>query len=56
MNHIFIGKVGLGTNTYVVGHTQLLAHARAYRLYEDSFKSRQGGNTGENKKNLLITD
>jgi len=28
---------------YLAGHTQLIAHGKAYRLYEEIFKSTQQG-------------
>lgn len=31
------------TGCYLAGHTQLIAHGKVYRLYEDMFKSRQQG-------------
>lgn len=32
-----------GTATYQCAHTQLLAHAKAYRSYNDSFRNTQNG-------------
>lgn len=32
-----------GTADYIVGHNLLLAHAKAYRLYEKKFKAQQNG-------------
>jgi len=32
-----------GHGQYLVIHTALLSHARAYRLYEREFKDKQGG-------------
>jgi len=32
-----------GHGQYLVVHTILLSHARAYRLYEREFKDKQGG-------------
>ena len=37
---------GPGTFTYIAGHNLILAHARAYRLYEKEFKATQGGRAG----------
>jgi hypothetical protein len=37
------GKYGPGTYTYQSGHNLILAHARAYRLYESEFKPTQQG-------------
>lgn len=37
------GKYGPGTFTYQAGHNLILAHARAYRLYESEFKPIQQG-------------
>jgi hypothetical protein len=38
-----LGKFGPGTYTYEAGHNLILAHARAYRLYQTSFKAAQQG-------------
>ncbi|ENN74638.1 hypothetical protein YQE_08757, partial [Dendroctonus ponderosae] len=35
-----------GTATYQCAHTQLLAHAKAYRSYNDSFRDTQNGKVG----------
>jgi len=32
------------TGLYLAGHTQLVAHGKVYRMYEDAFKSEQKGN------------
>ncbi|XP_046643173.1 cytosolic beta-glucosidase-like [Daphnia pulicaria] len=40
------GKYGPGTYTYQSGHNLILAHARAYRLYESEFKPTQQGKAG----------
>nr|CAH0099626.1 unnamed protein product [Daphnia galeata] len=40
------GTYGPGTYTYQVGHHIILAHARAYRAYETSFKPTQNGKVG----------
>jgi lactase-phlorizin hydrolase len=40
------GRYGPGTFTYTAGHNLILAHARAYRLYEKEFKATQGGRAG----------
>jgi len=32
-----------GTQDYIAGHNQLRAHAKAYRLYENTYKAIQGG-------------
>ena len=37
---------GPGTNTYLVGHHLILAHARVYRLYHSQFHSTQQGQVG----------
>ena len=39
----FTGRYGPGTYTYQTGHNLILAHARAYRLYEKEFKPIQNG-------------
>ncbi len=40
------GKIGPGTFTYEAGHNLILAHAKAYRLYQDLFQSTQQGKVG----------
>lgn len=35
-----------GIGSYLCGRTLLLAHARAYRLYEKKYRKRQGGKVG----------
>ena len=40
------GVVGIGTNSYISAHNQILAHARAYRLYQEKYLSSQGGQVG----------
>ena len=40
------GVQGIGTITYVVAHNQILAHAKAYRVYETEFAASQGGQVG----------
>ena len=39
------GVVGIGTTSYISAHNQILAHARAYRLYQQKYLS-QGGKVG----------
>ncbi|XP_046643168.1 lactase-phlorizin hydrolase-like [Daphnia pulicaria] len=39
-------KYGPGTYTYQAGHNLILAHAKAYRLYESTFKASQQGKVG----------
>jgi lactase-phlorizin hydrolase len=43
VNSFAPGKYGPGTNTYIVGHNLILAHAKAYRLYESKYKSTNKG-------------
>lgn len=31
------------TGYYLAGHTQLIAHGKVYRLYQEQFKSKQQG-------------
>jgi len=38
--------IGPGTNTYIVAHHLILAHATVYRMYQDEFKNRQQGKVG----------
>ena len=38
--------VGPGTNTYLVGHHLILAHAAVYRMYQAEFKDAQQGKVG----------
>ena len=40
------GIVGIGTTSYISAHNQILAHARAYRLYQEKYFSSQGGQVG----------
>ena len=40
------GIVGIGTTSYISAHNQILAHARAYRLYQEKYLSSQGGQVG----------
>ena len=40
------GIVGIGTNSYISAHNQILAHARAYRLYQEKYRASQGGQVG----------
>ena len=40
------GIVGIGTTSYISAHNQILAHARAYRLYQEKYLSSQGGHVG----------
>ena len=40
------GVVGIGTNSYISAHNQILAHARAYRLYQEKYLSSQAGQVG----------
>ena len=37
------GIGGIGTSTYVAAHNQIIAHARAYRLYHNEFAVQQQG-------------
>ena len=37
------GIDGIGTSTYIAAHNQIRAHARAYRLYQQSFAPQQNG-------------
>ena len=41
--NMMAGRYGPGTFTYQAGHNLILAHARAYRLYESQFKPTQNG-------------
>lgn len=41
--NMMAGRYGPGTFTYQAGHNLILAHARAYRLYESQFKPTQKG-------------
>jgi len=41
------------TGYYLAGHTQLLAHGKTYRMYEELFKSKQQG-TCEDRTNFLL--
>ena len=40
------GIVGIGTTSYISAHNQILAHARAYRLYQEKYLSSHGGQVG----------
>ncbi|ESO98170.1 hypothetical protein LOTGIDRAFT_239074 [Lottia gigantea] len=40
------GVWGPGTNTYIAGHNLIKAHVAAYRLYQNEFKTSQGGQVG----------
>ena len=40
------GVSGIGTTSYISAHNQILAHARAYRLYHDVYSNVQGGRVG----------
>ena len=40
------GVSGIGTTSYISAHNQILAHARAYRLYYNSYSESQGGKVG----------
>jgi len=40
------GVQGLGTNTYIAAHNLILAHSKAYRLYQELFAAGQGGKVG----------
>jgi len=40
------GVSGIGTTSYISAHNQILAHARAYRLYYNSYSEIQGGKVG----------
>merc|ERR1711874_228056 len=40
------GIVGIGTTSYISAHNQILAHARAYRLYQEKYRASQGGQVG----------
>ena len=37
---------GIGTTSYISAHNQILAHARAYRLYYNSYSEIQAGKVG----------
>jgi beta-glucosidase/6-phospho-beta-glucosidase/beta-galactosidase len=37
------GLKGKGDRIYTVGHTLIIAHAKAYRIYEKDFKADQKG-------------
>jgi beta-glucosidase len=37
---------GIETNPYSVGHSVILAHANAVKLYREEFKAAQGGQIG----------
>ena len=37
---------GIGTNSYISAHNQILAHAKAYRLYHNEFYQTQKGAVG----------
>lgn len=38
------GLTGKGNRIYIVGHNLIMAHAKAYRIYEKEFKAQQKGN------------
>ena len=40
------GIEGIGTTSYISAHNQILAHARAYRLYKSKYSDSQGGTIG----------
>ena len=40
------GIVGIGTTSYISAHHQILAHSRAYRLYQEKYLSSQAGQVG----------
>ena len=40
------GVEGIGTTSYISAHNQILAHARAYRLYQTKYAQTQGGKVG----------
>lgn len=40
------GKKIPGIGEYICGHNMLKAHARAYHIYQDEFKSKQNGSIG----------
>ncbi|XP_073981967.1 myrosinase 1-like [Rhodnius prolixus] len=43
-----------GTADYIVGHNLLLAHAKAYRLYEKKFKAQQNGKVSISLNSLFF--
>ena len=51
---LHLGKYGPGTYTYTAGHNLILAHARAYRLYESYFKPTQKGRRTEERMIFLV--
>jgi len=40
------GVEGIGTNSYISAHNQIIAHAKAYRLYQSKYFESQGGKVG----------
>ena len=40
------GVEGIGTNSYISAHHQILAHAAAYRLYYSQYAASQAGKVG----------
>ena len=40
------GVEGIGTTSYISAHNQILAHARAYRLYQTKYAQTHGGKVG----------
>ena len=43
------GVEGIGTNSYISAHHQILAHAAAYRLYYSQYAASQAGKVGIRK-------
>ena len=48
------GIDGIGTSTYVAAHNQIIAHARAYRLYQNEFAAQQQGTHSQKMYHCIL--